>query len=52
MRQNQRLSSAEPLAFEGPAAKLAAPLLEKMSYLLEIVLDCFFTRPGDFKLQK
>jgi hypothetical protein len=31
MRQNQRLSSAEPLAFEGPAVELAAPLLEKMS---------------------
>jgi hypothetical protein len=31
MRQNQRLSSAEPLAFKGPAVELAAPLLEKMS---------------------
>jgi len=27
MRQSQRLSYAEPLAFEGPATQLVAPLL-------------------------
>jgi hypothetical protein len=51
MRQNQRLSSAEPLAFEGPAVKLAAPLRApsgKKNSLVDVVRVLFFTRPDDF----
>jgi hypothetical protein len=51
MRQNQRLSSAESLAFEGPAAELAAHLLEKMSSLFNMVRGFSFTRQTIFNFQ-